>query len=166
MEFDCDKDCIIFDRESWRKRLPTGNAELAHTNDLVIKRYIAQMDRTHLANRVREKLLDHLPSGHANQDWTARALNMSTRSLQRQLREEGTSYKWILDEVRQELARQYMQDPKMPIKEVTFMLGFSEVSNFTRAFKRWTGQTRLRLIKTDHVRRSPSAESEADRERS
>ena len=76
---------------------------------------------------------------------------MSTRSLQRQLREEGTSYKGILDEVRQELAQQYMQDPKMPIKEVTFMLGFSEVSNFTRAFKRWTGQTPA-AYQADHVR--------------
>jgi len=141
VEFGSAQDSIIFDRESLERRLPTGNAELAHANDAVIKRYIALMDKSHVANRVREKLLDHLPSGHANQNWTARALNVSTRSLQRQLREEGTSYKWILDEVRQELARQYMKEPNMPIKEVTFMLGFSEVSNFTRAFKRWTGQT-------------------------
>jgi AraC-like DNA-binding protein len=64
---------------------------------------------------------------------------MTVRTLQRRLRAEKTGYKQILDDVRRELAVDYVSEPDLSIKEITYMLGFSEPSNFTRAFKRWTG---------------------------
>jgi AraC-like DNA-binding protein len=65
---------------------------------------------------------------------------MSTRTLQRRLQEEGSGFVEILNETRRELALQYIQDDSLPLKEVSYLLGYSDVSNFSRAFKRWTGK--------------------------
>ncbi len=66
---------------------------------------------------------------------------MCLRTLQRKLSEENTSYKELLDETRRELANQYLRQATLSVSEVTYLLGFSEPSNFSRAFKRWTGRT-------------------------
>ncbi len=66
---------------------------------------------------------------------------MSPRTLQRRLREESTSFQDVVDSVREELARITMANPKYSLGEVAYLLGFSEISAFTRAFKRWTGMT-------------------------
>jgi AraC-like DNA-binding protein len=140
VEFGCARDILWFGKKELEEKLSTGNAELAHANDAIVKRYLARLDKSQVASRVREKLIDQLSSGHATQTSVASALSMSTRALQRRLKEEGTSYKQLLDDVRKDLAVEYLSQPHTPIKEVTFMLGFSEISNFSRAFKRWTGQ--------------------------
>jgi AraC-like DNA-binding protein len=69
----------------------------------------------------------------------ADALHLSRRSLQRRLKEEGTSYTQVLDETRRQLAAQYVRHSRLSINEITYLLGFSEPSNFSRAFRRWTG---------------------------
>ena len=68
---------------------------------------------------------------------------MSPRTLQRRLGAEGTSFQDVVDSVREELARIYMADTarKYTVGELAYLLGFSEISAFTRAFKRWTGLT-------------------------
>ena len=66
---------------------------------------------------------------------------MSGRSLQRALQQEGTSYHALLDDVRHEMAVQQLALPGRATAEVAFLLGFSELSAFYRAFKRWTGTT-------------------------
>ena len=65
--------------------------------------------------------------------------------MQRRLAEAGTNYKTILDEARHELALRYIGDEGMSIKEATYLLGFSEPANFSRAFKRWTGDVPSRF---------------------
>jgi len=71
----------------------------------------------------------------------AHQLAMSQRTLQRKLREHDTSHQQLLDDLRKNLARTYLDEPSMSIGEVAYLLGFSESSAFHRAFKRWTGQT-------------------------
>ncbi|HEY9646052.1 MAG TPA: AraC family transcriptional regulator [Chroococcidiopsis sp.] len=73
-------------------------------------------------------------------DEIAAELFISTRQLQRNLKAEGTSFQKMLDQTRQELALQYLKDPAIPTHDIAFLLGFSEPSAFTRAFKRWTGK--------------------------
>ena len=68
-------------------------------------------------------------------------LQMSSRTLQRRLRQEGTSLTKQMDETRAQLAASKLRDKSQSITEVAFLLGFSEVSTFHRAFKRWTGKT-------------------------
>ena len=64
---------------------------------------------------------------------------MSNRTLQRKLKDEGTSFMDLLQDTRLQLARKYLRQPSRSVVETAYMLGFSEPSTFSRAFKRWTG---------------------------
>jgi AraC-like DNA-binding protein len=66
---------------------------------------------------------------------------MSQRSLQRKLAEQNTTYKQVLDGVRYDIAKSYLSESSHTATEITFLLGFSDLSAFTRAFKRWHGQS-------------------------
>jgi AraC-like DNA-binding protein len=66
-------------------------------------------------------------------------LGLSSWSLQRRLREEGSSFTALVDQVRCEMATHYLQQKQLPISEMALLLGYSEVSAFSRAFRRWFG---------------------------
>ena len=66
---------------------------------------------------------------------------LSARSLQRRLAEQRTSFSDLLAAVRRELAERYVLDHGLPVTEISYMLGFSDLSSFSRAFKRWTGRS-------------------------
>ena len=94
-----------------------------------------------LVERVRTLIKDELSGGNASIERIADTLSMSSRTLQRKLREHGTSHQELLDQMRKDLAMRYLQEREMAICEVAYLLGFSESSALHRAFKRWTGQT-------------------------
>jgi len=66
---------------------------------------------------------------------------MSLRNLQRKLHDQGTSYKEILENTRKKLAMDYIVQQHLSLSEIGYLVGFSSVGNFNRAFKRWTNQT-------------------------
>ena len=66
---------------------------------------------------------------------------MSRRTLQRKLQENGLTYRGLLEKTRHDLALRYLDDPDKTVTDITFLLGFSEQSAFTRAFKRWHGKS-------------------------
>jgi AraC-like DNA-binding protein len=68
-------------------------------------------------------------------------MNTSIRNLNRKLSNEGTSFKTLLMEIRRELAEQYINDSTLTLTEISFLLGFSEISSFSRAYRRWEGQS-------------------------
>ncbi|MGD8803865.1 MAG: helix-turn-helix transcriptional regulator [Gammaproteobacteria bacterium] len=74
----------------------------------------------------------------------ARELNLSERSLQRKLKERGTSFRALLDNVRKMAAIQYIKNPVNSMSDIAFLLGFSEQSAFSRAFKKWTGTSPIK----------------------
>ena len=92
-------------------------------------------------DRVRTALLDELRAGEPTAAGVATRLKVSVRSLNRILSDEGTTYRELIDQVRQELVSHYLGDRRVSIGETAFLLGFSELSAFYRAFHRWTGQT-------------------------
>lgn len=108
----------------------------------------ADLDRVRCA--VKQLLQQREPT--ASQ--TAQLLHMSPRTLQRRLLLQGTSVKRLVEEVRRELALQHVQGSSMPLAEIAFVLGFSDVSAFHRAFKRWTGQTPTALRRRSEEARS------------
>ncbi|NML22935.1 AraC family transcriptional regulator [Pseudoflavitalea sp. G-6-1-2] len=92
-----------------------------------------------LHTRIYNYLLTNSYLQLVSQDSVAANFNISTRSLQRKLKEEGITYLEIVEEVRKTLAISYLSDHQYQIKEVAHILGYNELSAFTRAFKRWTG---------------------------
>jgi len=140
-EFDAPNYLLSFDKAALDRRLPTGNAEVARANDQVILRYLAQLNRSDLVMRVKVALIENLPSGQVSKEQVSENLGVSLRTLQRKLHDEGTSFKQLLDETRRELADGYIKNHQVSLGEITYLLGFSEASNFSRAFKRWTGSS-------------------------
>jgi AraC-like DNA-binding protein len=96
-----------------------------------------------ISARLRLLVKDELPSGGVSIDRVARQLAMSVRTLSRRLDSEGTSFRRLLDSVRQELAVAYLRNPGLELAEIAFLLGYSESSAFHRSFRRWTGRTPL-----------------------
>ena len=94
-----------------------------------------------LRHRVEAQLEPMLESGEACLDRLASELGMSRATLQRRLRAEGTSFEAILDGLRQRLARRYLRKENYSVKKTAYLLGFSDPAAFSRAFKRWTGQS-------------------------
>jgi AraC-like DNA-binding protein len=141
IQYSGNEDSICFDKADALAALPTANAEVARANEKIVQEYLARFDRSSVAMQVRARLTEQLSSGHTTQDSVADALHMSLRSLQRRLHNEGTSYKRLLGETRRELAAHYMAESHRSINEITYLLGFSEPSNFSRAFRRWTGKS-------------------------
>jgi AraC-like DNA-binding protein len=90
-----------------------------------------------------------LPLGGLTADTVAAQFSMSNRTLRRRLQQEATSYQEILDDVRAELAGHYLAKEKRGIDEVAFLLGFSDPSAFTKAFRRWTGQTPANFVRAN-----------------
>jgi AraC-like DNA-binding protein len=82
-------------------------------------------------------LADLMASGEANADAACRSLKISRRTLQRRLKDEKTSFQTILQEVRAELAVRYLRDDRLNALEVAMLLGYSNISSFTTAFKSW-----------------------------
>lgn len=146
--FDADHNSLILKLEDADKRLPGGNPHLAEINDRVMIRYLADLNQADIVHRTQAVVIDLLPSGHISDEKVARALSMSVRSLQRKLQQAQTTFRKILDQTREDLARQYIRDNKLNLTEIAFLLGFSEHSAFSRAFKRWTGQTPSTLRKS------------------
>lgn len=119
--------------------LPSGNEELAAVNEQLMTGYLDTLDDEGLITKIKRIIVEHLPSGNATVETAAAQLYISTRTLQRQLHQEGTSFFTLLNETRQKLASQYVRDKNMDLTEVAFLLGFAELSTFSRSFKRWTG---------------------------
>ena len=123
------------------KKLPSANPQLAQLSDQVMIQTLARLNKERIVPRVKSTIIDLLPSGNVNDEMVAEALNMSTRALQRKLQKKETTFKQLLTETRQELADKYIRNNQLSLTEISFMLGFSEVSSFSRAFKRWTGES-------------------------
>lgn len=150
--FDAACDMVRFARADCLRPLDSGNQELARRNDELAGQYLAQIDRGSLRARVREALLARLADGEPAAEQMAAALNLSLRSLQRHLAEEGSSFEQILDETRLQLARSYLVDRPWSISDIAYALGYADASCFTRAFRRWTGQA------PSHYRRAAEAD--------
>ena len=101
--------------------------------------YLANLEKENIIHRVKTGIIKLLPSGGVADEKVAKTLGMSVRSLQRKLSEAGTTFRTLLDEIRKELALSYVRDPNIEFVEIAFLLGFSEQSAFSRAFKRLTG---------------------------
>ena len=133
------RDTMTLASEGLDTPLPTSNIEVARASERIIVDYLERHHGATISMRVRERLTELLPSGHVTQDAVAQRLHISPRTMQRRLAEEGTGFRELVEEARRELAEQYLRDGSTSVKEITYLLGFSDPANFNRAFRRWTG---------------------------
>jgi AraC-like DNA-binding protein len=106
-----------------------------HADDLLAERRSA----TGLQSMVESQLLNLLPSGRVQAASVAQQLGMSARSFTRHLAEEGTTFGETLDRLRNRLARRYLEDERISLQQIAWLLGYSEPTAFNHAFKRWFG---------------------------
>ena len=143
VRFGADVAQLVVPRRALSVPLRTADASL-----LRILRRVADEERAALpdeplmAARVRRVLRAALRDNEASIEHVAVKLGLTARSLQRRLKDEGSSFQALREELRRELAERYLSDD-LSIAEISFLLGFSEPSAFFRAFKRWTGLTPL-----------------------
>jgi AraC-like DNA-binding protein len=139
VRFGCDVPALVLPGRDMDVPLDGASPELAQWHDHLAATYIAKLDRADVVANVRARILELLPSGGCSKGKVARDLAMSATTLHQRLNERGTSFHTLLNDIRQELATGYLHRSATPVTEIAFVLGFTDVSNFTRAFKRWTG---------------------------
>lgn len=141
--FEGAKSCLILAREILDRKVVAADPALsriitAHAEQLLTS--LKPIDKG-IAATVRRHLAENMSNGPITLNAISRSLHLSTRSLQRRLHDEGTSFANVVDELRCELAIRYVSDSRFALGEVAYLLGFAEPSAFHRAFKRWTGTT-------------------------
>jgi len=100
---------------------------------------LARRRGTDVIADVRREVIEAIGQGEASIEVVAEALALSPRSLQRRLREHDLSFKDVVAEARLALAHRYLDDPTISLTDAAFLLGYSDLSAFSRAFRRWTG---------------------------
>lgn len=138
IEFNAPVGTFYFSKETLLEPLQHGTPDIAKATDKIAEHYIETLDPHKIASQVRQLLIALLPSGKTDQELVSKRLNRSASTLQRQLAEEGLTYRKVLESTRRSLAEDYLKDHKHSQAQIAYMLGFSDQSNFSRAFKRWT----------------------------
>lgn len=141
IEFDSNKTAIIFNFKQSQEKLMGGNPLITHSHEKMLDEFMARLDKNDLSHVIKNKIFELLPLGAPSQTDIAEYLGMSLRNLQRKLHDQGTSYKEILESTRKKLAMDYILQQHLSLSEIGYLVGFSSVGNFNRAFKRWTNQT-------------------------
>lgn len=136
-----ERTAIAFHLSDAQQPFLTASEALWQTFEPELRRQRDESHPTSTARRTRSALLELLPGGLATVQNVASNLRMSTRTLQRRLRSEGTSFQLVLRETRLELALHYLRNTKVSHNEIAFLLGFDKASSFFRAFGEWTGST-------------------------
>lgn len=135
---------LQFSSSYYQQPVITANYEL---QSLLLQKVNSTLpENTHpnsLQARIYNYLLANAYLGIASLDEIAANFNVSTRSLQRRLKEEGSNFQQIAEKARKSLALHYLDSGNYQFKEISYMLGYNELSAFSRAFKRWTGSTPL-----------------------
>ena len=139
IRFAAERTAIHVDTADLDAPLTGSNASLAFHNDQLATAILADLKKHDLPARVYARLLEYLPDGDCSREKVAHSLNMSESAFQKKLKADGTSYQAVLDDTRAKLAKHYLGKSSISISEAAFLLGFTDSSNFARAFKRWTG---------------------------
>jgi AraC-like DNA-binding protein len=145
VEFHAGANELVFDAETLARPSLHADLAIARLHEEFGETLLARQARSDLGLRVRHALGERLESKTRDLGSVARALGMSGRSLQRRLAEEETSFRTLLDEVRREIARHHLESRATPIEAIAYLTGFSDVSAFTRAARRWFGRTPSRV---------------------
>lgn len=134
-------DCLSFARTAMETELPGANPHLAAISEQETIRYLSQLDAARPEDRIRRHIIEQMPNGRVTGESVASAMHMSRRTLYRQLDSAGVTFNQLLQEVRMEMAQAYLAVDTYSVSQIAFMLGFSEQAAFSRAYRRWFGES-------------------------
>ncbi|MBU1340040.1 MAG: AraC family transcriptional regulator [Proteobacteria bacterium] len=139
LRFDQENDMMVLDKIQLTVSIPSSHAYIKdtltqHADGLLIT--VASGSR--LTDRVKDLVRENLHKGHVDIEMISEKLNMSRWTLTRKLKKEGITFKHLMDSLKMELARHYLVHTPLSITDIAFLLGYSETSVFSRAFKNWT----------------------------
>lgn len=142
VHFSADRDALLVSTETLRTPNKLGDPGLARFFETHLEGEVAALrDAVLLDRQIRDHVVTALSEGIPAVSEVARHLGMSARTLQRRLSEQGLAFQTLVDDARRQLAHRLLKQTQFSLMDVAFMTGFSGQSAFTRAFKRWAGQT-------------------------
>jgi AraC-like DNA-binding protein len=142
--FGCETNALVIELSLAQRPVPAADQTLY----LIMKQYLDQVlnelpQEDSLFAAIRKTIAESMRDGSPELPRVAKKLAIGPRTLQRRLKEYGFDFKKLVEDTRQRFAVTYLKDRKNSLTEIAFLLGYSELSAFNRAFKRWTGTTPL-----------------------
>lgn len=133
---------VCFHAEDAAKPFLSANESMWQVFDAELQTRLADLEvGAGYGERVRACLMEIMAGGKCSIDDVAGALAITPRTLQRRLKDEGTTFQKILNALREDLARHYLTNTRYSSAEISFLLGYDDPNSFFRAFHAWTGQT-------------------------
>lgn len=140
--FGAEEDSVLFSRDLAARPLPERTPELAGMFEDYAAAIIRRVDRgDSLVDQVREVLTEALLRGAGTEAEVADALGITRRTLRRRLADAGLTFRQIRQDLQRQRAERLLREGRLPIAEISYLLGYSEPSTFHRAFRRWTGRS-------------------------
>jgi AraC-like DNA-binding protein len=142
IRFDRPSTALVLPRQALDLPLLDADPGLCAVLERQLLDLVARLPRGEgVLDSVRRLIASELCGGDPSVEFVARRMHISPRTLHRRLRDARTSYRAVVDDLRQDLAVRYLAEERLAIGEAAYLLGFSEASAFHRSFKRWTGRT-------------------------
>ncbi len=139
--FDSVQPRVSFDAALLDTPLPSSNPALRALYESECARLLADLEETDSVSEQTLRLLRKLEGQYPQMPKLAEMLNFSPRTYRRRLERENHSYQALLDQVRAEHATRYLQNTRLPLSSIAYMVGFNDASNFRRAYLKWTGHS-------------------------
>ncbi|MCH2164849.1 MAG: AraC family transcriptional regulator [Marinovum sp.] len=153
VHFGADKDAMLLSHESLSAPNMLGDEGITQFLVSHLDHELSEIRHTpSLSTQIKDEIARSLSEGLPKMAQIARQLGLSVRSLHRRLEEQGVSFQTLTEDTRRELAQGMLQQERYALSEIAFLTGFSEQSAFTRAFKRWTGETPASYRKARNTR--------------
>ncbi|NWE23717.1 AraC family transcriptional regulator [Pseudomonas sp. P7548] len=145
VRFGAERNALVFDAADLNRPFPGHNPELLDILNPVLTAALAEATALPtISHQVKGALKRILASGRPEMVEVARDMGMSERTLQRRITEEGTSFRQLMLETRQEIVRHLLAEPTIEIEEIAGLLGYEDTNSFYRAFRTWEGTTPAR----------------------
>lgn len=139
--FDQPDIAIVFQNEHVNEKIVTSDYKLLRILVDHAQEKTVDLGQKKFYNIVKRSIVNLVKPEFPTIEQVASHLNVSVRTLQRKLQEDGHTFKELIEELRKEFALSYLKNPDLTISEIAYLLNYSEASAFNRSFKRWTGQT-------------------------
>ncbi|MBF0280922.1 MAG: AraC family transcriptional regulator ligand-binding domain-containing protein [SAR324 cluster bacterium] len=141
-EFSQPSNLLVFPAQTLETPTRQSDSQLGNLLKTYADQALASLpDSNELESSLYRVISELMPESNLNIDAAAGRMGMSRRTLQRRLSEKKLTFSSLVEEVQKRYSLRYLEDPSMNITEVAYLCGFSELSPFSRAFKRWTGMS-------------------------